>query len=139
MKAYEVFSTMADVGIKIWGNTYHQLYSNAITGFYALVFGENWKPEYFNNSILFRFEYRGDSCENVLVNLISELIFLLYVKHKVSAEIDIKTAGKNMIEADMLIRSVSVEPEIEIKSVTYHNLHIMNSGGIKSAEIVFDI
>lgn len=139
MKTHEVFSTTADVGIRIWGKTYAQLYSNAITGFNALVFGENRLQKFYNNHIAYRFEYRGDSCENVLVNLLTELVFLLYSEHRVSAGIDIKIADRNVFSAELFLQPVSNEPEIEIKSVTYHNLHIKNTRGIKSAEIVFDI
>lgn len=139
MKAYQFFSTTADVGLKIWGKTYDQLYSNAITGFNALIFGESRIPELVDAHILHRFQYRGDSCENVLVNLLSELIFLMYAENKISLGADIQMAGQKMLDADLLLQPASDEPEIEIKSVTYHNLHIINTKGIKSAEIVFDI
>jgi SHS2 domain-containing protein len=139
MKEYEIFSTTADVGIKIWGKTYVQLYANAVAGFYALVFGKKWSENISRTPGMHKFEYLGDSCENVLVNFLSELIFLLYGENKIASGMEVEIAEKNILKTALHIHPVLEEPEIEVKSVTYHNLHIMEVRGIKSAKIVFDI
>lgn len=139
MKDYEVFSTTADVGLKIRGKTFGMLYENAVKGFFRLVTGqgiESGSPETAN---VHRFDFRGDSCENVLVNLLSEIIFLIDSNKRIVAGIDIKNAEEKMLRADLIVQPLQKPPEVEIKSVTYHNLQIKEHGGEKSASIVFDI
>jgi SHS2 domain-containing protein len=139
MKGYEVFSTTADVGITIRGKTFRQLYRNAVEGFYFLVTGEENVRAKADYADLLLFEYRGDSCENVLVNLMSELIFLLYTRNRVVPTLRMKRAGKYVLQADLVSYTLEQDPRVEIKSVTYHNLSIKQNSGFKSASVVFDI
>jgi len=141
MKKYEIFSTTADVGIKIWGRSYGDLYKNAIHGFNGLIFGKEVRSEFEScpNSTVHFFHYQGDSCENVLVNLLSELIFFLYSKQKIVVDIIIKEAGVNHLSANFQTRPLTGEPGIEVKSVTYHNLKVVQNKDIMETEIVFDI
>ena len=138
---YAIFSTTADVGIRIRGKTYEELYENGVKGLNALVFGKEEKESPPVDAVGFPFQYEGDSCENVLVNLLAEVVFLVYNREKITEGIEIKTAGKNFLKARLLLRSLGPDqmPEIEIKSVTYHNLKVVEEKGIKSAEIVFDV
>lgn len=139
MKGYEIFSTTADVGIKIRGKTYEMLYQNAIKGFFLLVSGQEIQTLSDHASSNYPFGFRGDSCENVLVNLLSEIIFLLYSRDRITTGIAIKLADEMVIQADLIIQPLQNPPEMEIKSVTYHNLQVKEYRGIKSAAIVFDI
>ena len=139
MKGYEIFSTTADVGIKIRGKTYEMLYQNAIKGFFLLVSGREVQTLSDHASSNHPFDFRGDSCENVLVNLLSEIIFLLYSRNCITTGIAIKIADEKVLHADLIIQSLQNPPEVEIKSVTYHNLQVKEYRGVKSAAIIFDI
>ena len=139
MGKYKVFSTTADVGIKIEGNGFEDFYKNALNGVNALIFGNKWDQWCAHPVATHPFSFKGDSAENVLINLLSEVIFLLYTKNKMTVDMNIKRAANQFLEADLLTVPPGLEPEIEIKSVTYHNLNIMEKNGIKSAEIIFDI
>ncbi len=139
MKGYEIFSTTADVGIKIRGKTYEMLYQNAIMGFFLLVSGQEIQTLSDHASSNYPFDFMGDSCENVLVNLLSEIIFLLYSRDCITTGIAIKIADETALQADLIIQPMQNPPEMEIKSVTYHNLRVKECRGIKSAAIIFDI
>ncbi|MCK4835772.1 MAG: archease [Candidatus Aminicenantes bacterium] len=140
MKGYEVFSTTADVGITIRGETFRQLYLNAAEGFYLLVMGEKADQRKEEDAPgLLPFDYLGDSCENVLVNLLSELIFLLYTRNRITPKLMVKKAGEFVLQADLVTYPLQQDPRVEIKSVTYHNLKIREHQSIKSAAIIFDI
>lgn len=139
MKGYEVFSTTADVGITIRGNRFDQLYLNAVAGFYALVTGRKDGRYPGGEPDSLSFEYRGDSCENVLVNLLSELIFWLYARNRVVPTLRIQEAGERFLKADMESYPLHGDPRVEIKSVTYHNLRLNRSGESKSVSVVFDV
>jgi SHS2 domain-containing protein len=135
---FETFATTADVGIRIQGRGYDGLFSSALHGLNLLYFGEIKKPEPINASH-YPFEFHGDSCENVLVNFLAEIVYLLQTENRLTTGITIKEAGETFIKADLLTIACSLEPEMEIKSVTYHNLQVTDKNGIKSAEVVFDV
>lgn len=141
MREYKIFSTTADIGIKVWGKDYSELYKNAVKGFNSMVFGEDFreKIKLCQDLIFHSFVYQGDSCENVLVNLLSEVIFLLYSSQKIVTDINIKKANVKYLYALFETNPLTLEPEIEIKSVTYHNLKVINKKNIKETEIIFDI
>ena len=135
---YETFSTTADVGIRIQGRGCDGLFHSAIKGLNLLYFGDIKIPEEKNHT-LYPFQFHGDGCENVLVNFLAEIVYLLQTENKLTTGITIKTAGETFIEADLHTVDCKLEPGMEIKSVTYHNLHVRDNNGVKSAEIIFDI
>jgi SHS2 domain-containing protein len=143
MEHYETFSTTADVGIRFQGSGFKGLYRSAVKGLMQIYFGdaELSKSSTFSYET-HHFEFSGDSCENVLVNLLDEVIYLLQTHEKVTVSLDFKAAGASYVAVDFLtipLESTGVEPELEIKSVTYHNLQVTETNGLKSAEIIFDI
>jgi len=140
MKKYETFSTTADVGIRIQGSGFESLLQNAVKGLNLLYFGESGdKPHRSSDSNRYPFEFHGDSRENILVNLLAEIVFLLQNENKITAGIDSKEVNEIYLKADLLTIPADMEPEIEIKSVTYHNLKIKEENGILSTEVIFDI
>lgn len=141
MKTVDTFSTTADVGIRIIGYGYTGLFQNAIKGLNLLYFSDwgDWTPGEQASFQRLSFEYDGDSCENILVNLLSEAVYLLQTENKITAGIDVKEVSETHIKADLLTIPCTREPELEIKSVTYHNLKVQDRNGVKYAEIIFDI
>ena len=137
MKPHEVFSTTADVGIRIRGRDYGELYLNAVEGLTELLFGRSGaNPEATESH---RFEYRGDSCENVLVNLLGEVAFRVYEKRQMVCGLRIGEADRFHLKAEMPVIPWPRTPRLEIKSVTYHRLKIVETEGVLTAEIVLDI
>jgi len=143
MKPFEVFSTTADVGIRVSGIDFRELYRNAVLGFNELVFGYGAEMERLDEQIPeFRdWEYDGDSPENVLVNLLSEVSFMLYTKGNITKELDISRAAENSVKVQFLVVPLppEIQPELEVKSVTYHNLKVEEKNDLKVAEIIVDI
>jgi SHS2 domain-containing protein len=140
METFETFSTTADVGIRIRGKGYEGLFQSAVKGLNFLYFGTLPEPpQSVGPPQTHPFRFRGDSGENILVNLLSEVVFLLQNEARVTVEVKVHRADDTYIESDLLTVPLHIEPELEIKSVTYHNLSIKDERGIKSAEVVFDI
>ncbi|UCH94392.1 MAG: archease [Candidatus Aminicenantes bacterium] len=138
MKKYETFSTTADVGLRIRGSGYQDLYQSAVKGLKVLLFEEppsapSCQP------CKYPFEFHGDSPENVLVNLLSEIVFLLQDKNKITIDIKIKKVNDTYLKADLLTIPANRQAEMEIKSVTYHNLKINRKNHMLSTEVIFDI
>jgi len=140
MEKYETFSTTADVGIRIEGNGYAGLLRSAVKGLKLLLFGQQEQDTPGDSgSRSHSFEFHGDSCENILVNFLMEIVYLLQVKNRVTIDVTIKEANETYLRADLITVPLEGEPDIEIKSVTYHNLQVKNRNGIKSAEVIFDV
>lgn len=139
MNQFETFSTTADVGIRIKGQDYAGLYESSLKGLNLLLFGANAAGISVQNSSPATYEYEGDGAENVLVNLLSEIVFLFQSQGKMAADIRIIEAAENVIKAELMLIEANMDAEMEIKSVTYHNLKVVDQDGGKYAEVVFDI
>ena len=140
MKQFETFSTTADVGIRIQGKGYENFFKNAVKGINLLLFDNKTFAAPGAGPEDYPFEYKGDGAENLLVNFLSEIVFLVQSRNKITRDIEIKEINENYIKADLLLVPGFIEPDLEIKSVTYHNLKIIDApGSMKSAEVVFDV
>ena len=138
MEKYETFSTTADVGIRIRGSGYEEFLQSALKGVNLLYFDHlNFSSS--GSSSVYPFEFTGDSLENILVNLLSEIVFLLQNENKITVGLNIKEINETFLNADLLTIPADKEPNLEIKSVTYHNLKITRENNILSTEIIFDI
>jgi SHS2 domain-containing protein len=137
MKKYETFATTADVGIRFCGHDFAELYENAVTGLNTLLFGRKKKLPAYKES--YHFSFRGDSVENVLVNLLAEVLSLAYQKKRRVIDMACSHADGCSLAAELLLATIVGEPEIDIKGVTYHKLKVVEKDGIKKASVVFDI
>ena len=137
MDAYETFSTTADVGIRIRGRGYEELFQNALKGLNLLTLG--CQPPGSGSTALYPFEFHGDGPENILVNLLSEILFLQQYQNKITTGIKFKEISGTYLKADLLTIPAEGAVELEIKSVTYHNLKLHRKNGLLSTEIIFDI
>jgi SHS2 domain-containing protein len=137
MKKYETFATTADVGIRFRGRDFAGLYENAVAGLNVLLFGK--KSELPAASGSRRFSFRGDSVENVLVNLLAEVLSLAYQKKQRVVAMACSHADGYSLAADLHLAAIEGEPELDIKAVTYHKLSVVEKNGIKKASMIFDI
>jgi SHS2 domain-containing protein len=137
MRNYEGFSTTADTGIRFRGRDFRGLYENALRGLNLLLFGSRIRRTRAAES--FHFRYKGDGPESVLVNFLAEVLFLAYQKKKQVVGLDFIRVDGCVLEARLLLVPCRSEPGIDIKSVTYHQLHVVEKNGMKSAAMIFDI
>lgn len=138
MEKYETFSTTADVGIRIQGSGYEELLQSAVKGLNLLYFNDHNLSSSASSSA-YPFEFHGDSLENILVNLLSEIVFLLQNENKITIGLKLKKINETFLNADLLTIPAEKEPNLEIKSVTYHNLKINKNNDVLSTEIILDI
>jgi len=61
------------------------------------------------------------------------------MENKITINIHVEEASETYVKADLLTIPCDLEPGMEIKSVTYHNLKVTDKNGIKSAEVIFDV
>jgi SHS2 domain-containing protein len=138
MEKYETFSTTADVGVRIQGSGYEEFLQSAVKGLNLLYFDDHTFSSSISPSV-YPFEFHGDSLENILVNLLSEIVFLLQNENKITMGIKINEVNETFLNVDLLTIPADKEPNLEIKSVTYHNLKINRKNNIFSTAVIFDI
>ena len=138
MKNYEAFATTADVGIRFRGRDFAALYENAVAGLSALLFGEKGQEAPAASAIR-HFSFRGDSAENVLVNLLAEVLSLAYQEKQRVVAMSCPRAGGRSLAATFRLATMEAFPEIDIKAVTYHKLRVVEKDGLKKASVLFDI
>lgn len=134
---YEYIEHTADLGFRVYGETLKELFESAIEAIMDSMVerkgtGEKKEMEY---------SEVADTYEDLLVALLSEIIFQVEVENKVFVSWNVEINGK-MINAHLVYEKF--DPRIhniklEIKSVTYHNLKIRKEKKYYVAEIICDI
>jgi len=142
MGYYQQIDHTADLALRVTGKNLEDLFRTASEGWRQLVVG-NFDPK---SSEQRKMELKAESLEELLVECLSELNYLLMGKHwlfnrymKLKIRID-KSAfilnalfeGENFSENDHPI-------ENEIKAVTFHQLQIREGPQGYETTIVFDI
>ena len=137
MTAYKTFSTTADVGLRLSGSDVQDLFMEAVNGFNYLVMGSEFNQN--SRATSYPFEYNGDSYENCLVNLLSELIYLCFHTNRITAEMQLISLRPYHLRCNLNLVENPHLPVLEIKSVTYHRMHIVKGKQLFSTDIIFDI
>jgi SHS2 domain-containing protein len=137
MASYEVFATTADAGIRFCGRDFAELYCHSLAGLNLLLFGANRRRA--GHGEVREYRYHGDGPESVLVNFLSEVLFLTYHRRQRVAAIEVRCAGRAELEAGLLLVPWRKAPRVEVKAVTYHGLRVGEAQGLLGAAIVFDL
>jgi SHS2 domain-containing protein len=137
MRNYETFSTTADSGIRFQGRGFRELYNNALRGLNLLLFGRN--PRRRPGGEFISFHFRGDGPENVLVNFLAAVLALAFQEGKTVIAVDFSRADARRLEARLHLAPSRSVPRVEVKSTTYHGLHVVEKNGRLRAAIVFDV
>ena len=143
---FKIVEHTADIGIKITEKTLPQLFETAAYGMFS-IFVEN--IDVIKPNKKFKIKITGVDPESLLVNWLNELLYLYSVKHTVFSKFDVilskaKYPGtKFKLSATIFGEPVNPDKHqinVEIKSATYHNLHITRKiNNNFSATIIFDI
>jgi len=126
---------MADAGLRVSANSIEELFEDAARGMFAIISGE--KPPGWDETR--RIHLEAVDRESLLVDWLSELLYLLEVKLFWTIEPDVKIEGETL---EASIGGVKMEGTVsgtEIKAVTYHMLEIHESGGRFETDIFFDL
>ena len=136
---FRTFSTTADIGLIIYGDDLCQLYRHALMGLNHMLYPRTQRMkstgQYKNQQI----ELNGDSDENILNKLMAEILFLVYTKNMICHDIKFHQVRDGCLHANLILGPVSDYPDMEIKSVTYHNLKIRRVRSRLVCKVVFDI
>ena len=135
MTRFEEFDHTADVGIRAYGGTLDELFANAAAGMFSLVTDlETVRPvgEY-------AVKVSSRDVESLLVDFLSELLFVHETQKLLFSEFDAKVAN---LGVDARVRGEPIDRarhtlRMNVKAVTYHEIRVDPAAGV--AQVIFDI
>jgi len=126
------------VGVRVYGGSFAELLKNAALAMMSLIADrESVRP---GEEVVF--EAEADTGEELLIKMLSEILYLHEVRKMVFAEAEIeltdgcKLRGRLRGEKTDFSRHELLN---DIKAATYHNLKIERADDRFMAEIIFDI
>ena len=133
MKKYEFLEHPADIKIKSYGSDLAELFANSALGMMDFLYDLQSVKITHHESI----EVTGENLENLLVNWLSELLFLSDINNRAYIEFSIKKVDNTSVIA-VLGSGMAVSRD-DIKAVTYHDLQVIRVENAWEAIVVYDI
>lgn len=142
MGEYRQIDHTADLAVRVSGNSLEDLFNTAANAMVDLAINDvKIKPVSRKD-----FEFSAHTSEELLVNFLSELNFLLQAKKWIFRSIrtfQMKPQTNNLF-LELVVEGGSPKAgnfqiQTEIKAITFHGLEIKESGGKFETIIVFDI
>ncbi|MFN3695309.1 MAG: archease [Ignavibacterium sp.] len=132
-------SHTADIAFDVEADSLEELFIEAFSGWLnSVVESTDLKTE---SEV--EINLSADSFEQLLVDFLNEVNFLLTVKKILCVDVESLTIDKEKLSLKAKVRTQKLNDEIilkeEIKSVTYHQMEIRNENGKYFVRVVFDI
>lgn len=132
---FEEIEHTADVGLRIRGKDLKALMENAALGMASIVGDDSFLSDELMEQVV---EVEADDREGLLVEWLSELVFLLETNSFIFQEFRVENISETYLKAKVFGK-VAQELKVHIKAVTYHNLNIIETKDGLEATVVFDI
>jgi len=144
MRRYQISDrfTTADLGLELEADSLEELFAAAAEGMMAIIFGERVELEGNSEDFL---ELSADNLEQLMVDWLSELLYLFDAEGMVGGGFDLKieeAEGQYRLSANLSMcryDPVAMPAEHEIKAVTYHRLNIEKRENLYRCHVVFDL
>jgi SHS2 domain-containing protein len=138
MSRFEFINHTADVGVRVWGATLRELFSNAAYAMFSIITNLDSVKETSSRSV----EVESQNYEELLVEWLRELLYVSTVKEQLFKRFDIEELADTYLRSTCWGEAIDLarhELYTEVKTVTYHQLCIRESPEGWEAQIVFDI
>lgn len=136
--SFEVLEHTADVGVRVYGGSFAELLKNAALALMSLIADrESVRPD---EEVAF--EAEAETGEELLIKMLSEILYLHEVRKMVFADADLELTDGYKLRGRLRGEKTDVsrhELLQDIKAATYHNLKIERVNDRFMAEIIFDI
>lgn len=138
MPKYILIDHTADIGIDIIGTSLQELFANAAFALFDII----TDLSKVGNNIERKIQISGLDREQLLVNWLSELLYLHDVKNLLFKDFYISDIKDNQLNASIRGEEFVEDKHViktEIKAVTHHNLSIVKKDDLWKARIIFDL
>jgi SHS2 domain-containing protein len=138
MKRFEILDHTADIGLIIYGDNLKSLFENAGEGFFHLI----TDLRKVRRRVKRRINIGGESLDRLMVDWLSELLYLHDVEGLLFKGFKIESVGENGLRA--VVKGEAFQEKIhviktEVKAVTYHRIEVRKENGRWRAQIIFDL
>jgi len=138
MKRFEVLDHTADIGLIIYGDDLKALFGNAGEAFFHLI----TDLRKVRRRIERRITIGGESLDRLMVDWLSELLYLHDVENLLFKGFNVESVGedglKAMVKGEPFQEGVHVI-KTEVKAVTYHRIEVRKEKGRWRAQIILDL
>lgn len=135
MKSFEFLEHTADVKMKVYGKSLQELFINSAKGMAVVIYGE--EILYCKTDKTETITVKSDDRQSLLVDWLSELLFLSHTNYRVYINFEIKRFSDTKIVAG--VKSCNAKAKEDVKAVTYSELVIQEKEDGWEAVVVFDI
>ena len=138
MKRFEILDHTADIGIIVYGENLKALFENAGKAFFHLI----TDLRKVRGRIERRIIVQGESLDRLMVDWLSELLYLHDVENLLFKEFKVESAGKDGLKA--IAKGEPFQEGVhaiktEVKAVTYHRIEVRREKGRWRAQVIFDL
>jgi SHS2 domain-containing protein len=138
IKRFEILDHTADIGITVYGENLNSLFENAAEGFFHLITDLRKVRLRTERKI----EIGGESLERLMVDWLSELLYLHDVENLLFKRFHVESLGEEGLKArakgEFFQEGVHVI-KTGVKAVTYHQIEVRQEEGGWRARIIFDL
>ena len=138
MKRFKILDHTADIGFIVYGEDLRKLFENAGKAFFHLITDlRRVRPRTER-----RIEIEEESLDRLMVDWLSELLYLHEVENLLFKEFIVESVGEHGLKAvakgEPFQEGVHVI-KTEVKAVTYHQIAVREENGNWRAQIIFDL
>ncbi len=138
MKRYEILDHTADIGVIVYGENLKGLFENAGEAFFHIITDLKKVKLRIEKQIVIE----GESLERLLVDWLSELLYLHDVESLLFKKFNIESVGEGGLKA--MAKGEPFEEGVhaiktEVKAVTYHQIEVRQEKGRWRAQVIFDL
>ena len=138
MKRFEILDHTADIGIIVYGENLKALFENAGKAFFHLITDLRKVRGRIERKII----VQGESLDRLMVDWLSELLYLHDVENLLFKEFKVESAGKDGLKA--IAKGEPFQEGVhaiktEVKAVTYHRIEVRREKGRWRAQVIFDL
>ncbi len=138
MKRFEVLDHTADIGLVIYGENLKALFENAGEAFFHLI----TDLRKVRRRVERRINIDGESLDRLMVDWLSELLYLHDVEHLLFKGFKVESIGEDGLRA--VVKGEPFQEKIhviktEVKAVTYHQIQIQRENGRWKAQVILDL
>ena len=138
MKRFEVLNHTADIGLIVYGKNLKSLFENAGKAFFHLI--TDLKKVRLRTEK--RIEIRKESLERLMVDWLTELLYLHEVENLLFKKFKVESVGEEGLRAR--VKGEAFQEGVHmiktgVKAVTYHQIEVRKRKEGWRAQIIFDL
>jgi SHS2 domain-containing protein len=137
-KRFEILDHTADIGVIVYGEDLRTLFENAGEAFFHLI----TDLKKVKRRIEKRIDIGGESLDRLMVDWLSELLYLHDVESLLFKGFEVESVGEDGLRA--IVKGEPFQEGVhviktEVKAVTYHRIEVRQNNGRWRAQMIFDL